>query len=233
MKRILTAILALSMLMLCGCSTVVLGNGTLELDANDVDHIVIESELTGKTFSIADRESISTIISHINSFTLEENAEPGSGYCYQLTTVARSNGGAETHFSVGENTFVSQNVPYAVDAADFLRYLEGLECDTLTDNELIDYLMDQDTLGRLNVLDADGKISMDKIVRLPQSCPALFELLRRPSAIASVGSYGVEKIQGFLNSNNPELVQKAEEWIEILKQLLPEAKDKLEELLSK
>lgn len=232
MKRVFAALLAVLMLTLCGCSTLISGNGTLDLKANDIDHIVIVNGLTGKTFSIADREKIGTIVSHMNSFNLENSTETGLEYQYGINLVDRLNGGAEMHFSVSENVFVSDNTGYAVNTKDFLQYLEAMECDTLTDQELIDSLLEGDTLDRLNILDAEGKISLDKIVNLPKSCPALFELLSRPSSIASVGSYGVAKIEEYLNSNNPELVEKAQEWIEVLKKLIPEAQEKLEELIN-
>lgn len=232
MKRVFAAMLAVLMLTLCGCSTVVFGNGTLEYDANDIDHVVITNGLTGKTFSVADRETISTIVNHINSFDLGEGTEAGAGYHYSLKLVYHLNGGAEFYFSVVDtDSIIHDGKLYTVNAKDFDRYLESLECDTLTDNELIDSLLEGNTLEDLNVLDTEGKISLDKIVSLPQSCPALFELLSRSSAITSVGSYGVDKIGEFLNSNNPELVAKAEEWIEVLKKLIPEAQEKLENLI--
>jgi len=132
---------------------------------------------------------------------------------------------------VDADTVIHDGKMYTVKAKDFEQYLEALECDTLTDNELIDSLLEGDTLERLNVIDGEGKISLDKIVNLPKSCPALFELLSRPSGIVSVGSYGVDKIGAFLNSNNPELVEKAQEWIEVLKKLIPEAQEKLENII--
>ena len=141
-------------------------------------------------------------------------------------------GGAKAYFSVVDaESIIHDGKLYTVNAKDFEQYLEALECDTLTDNELIDVLLEGDTLDRLNVIDGEGKISLDKIVNLPKSCPALFELLSRPSGIVSVGSYGVDKIAALLNSNNPALVEKAEEWIEVLKQLIPEAKENLENLI--
>lgn len=232
MKRVFAAMLAVLMLTLCGCSTVVLGNGTLEYDANDMDHVQITNGLTGKTFSVSDRETISTIIKHINSFDLGEGTEAAAGYHYSVTLVYHLNGGAKTYFSVVDaESVVHDGKMYTVNAKDFEQYLESLECDTLTDNELIDSLLEGDTLEKLNIVDSEGKISLDKIVALPQSCPALFELLSRSSAITSVGSYGVEKIEGYLNSNNPELVEKAQEWIEVLKKLVPEVQEKLENII--
>lgn len=232
MKRLVALLLCLLMLTLCGCSTAIFSNGTLEYKANDIDHVVITNGLTGKTFSVADRETISTIINHINSFELDEGNDGAPGYHYQLKLVYHLQGGAETYFSVVDaETVVHDGKMYTVNAKDFEQYLETLECDMLTDNELIDALLEGDTLDRLNIMDEDGKISLDKIIALPKTCPALFELLTRPSAIGAVGSYGVDQINAYLNSNNPELVEKAKEWIAVLEQLIPEAKEKLENLI--
>lgn len=230
MKRVFAAMLAVLMLTLCGCSTVVLGSGTLDFDANSVDHIVISNGRTGKTFSVSNRETISTIVNHINSFDLADPQEPWNGNAYNLHLVD-SKGEDLLYFAVNEGAVTVDDAMYQLNAKDLLQYVESLECDTLTDNELIDSLLEGDTLDRLNVIDGEGKISLDKIVSLPKSCPALFELLSRPSGIVSVGSYGVEKIGEFLNSNNPELVEKAQEWIEVFKQLFPEATKMLENLV--
>ena len=88
-----------------------------------------------------------------------------------------------------------------------------------------------DTLNQLNIVDEEGKISFDKIINLPKSCPALFELLSRPSAIQSVSTYGADKIGEDLNSSNPELIEKAKEWIEVLEKLMPDIREKLENLI--
>ena len=231
MKRVLAALLAVLMLTLCGCSTVVLGSGTLDIDANSVDHIVISNGRTGKTFSVSNRETISTVVNHINSFDLADPQEPWNGNAYNLDLVD-SKGEEMLYFAVNEGAITVDRAMYRLNAKDLLQYLESLECDTLTDNELIDTLLAGNTLEDLNVIDDEGKISLDKIVNLPKSCPALFELLSRSSAIGSVSSYGVDKIAAFLNSNNPELVEKAREWIEILKALIPEAQEKLDNLLN-
>ena len=230
MKRMFAALLAAVMLTLCGCSTVVLGNGTMDVDANAVDHIVITNGRTGKTFSVADRETINTVVSHINSFDLTDPQEPWNGNAYNLNLVD-SKGENLLYVAVDEGAVTVDRAMYQLNAKDLLQYVEGLECDTLTDNELIDSLLDSGTLDRLNIMDDEGKISLDRIVSLPKTCPALFELLSRPSAITAVGTYGSEKIESFLNSNNPELVETAKEWIEILKQLIPEAKENLENLI--
>lgn len=232
MKRILALVMAILMLTLCGCNSVIIENGNLKLDANDVDHIKITNGLIGKTFSVAERETIGTIVSHLNSYTLEDGTEAGAGYHYGITLVSRD-GGAESYFYLVNTESVIRNGKiYSVNAKDLLQYVETLECETLTDNELIDAILAGDTLERLNIVDEEGKISVDKIISLPKSCPALFELLSRPSAVTSVTSYGADKIGAFLNSNNPELVEKAQEWIQVLEKLMPEVREKLEEIIN-
>lgn len=232
MKRVFAAVLAVLMLTLCGCSTVILGNGTLSLEADAVDKIIVTNVLTdGHSFTVQDREVIRTIVSHINSFTLENGTDPLNGGRYNLSLTDSKGDELLALTIVGENTITTDQT-YTVNAGELLSYLEAQDCNTMTDQELIDSLLEGDTLERLSILDAEGKISLDKILSLPKSCPALFELLSRPSAIASVGSYGVDKIGEYLNSSNPELVEKAEEWIEILKNLVPELQEKLENLIN-
>ena len=235
MKQVLAALLAVLMLTLCGCNSIIIENGNLNLVANDIDHIKITNGTTEKTFSIMERETIGTIISHLNSYTLENgtNAESdGFSYRYRITLVDKTNGFAENHFYLPDaQTIRIDGKAYNVNSKDLLQFIETKECDTLTDNELIDVLLNGDTLEQLNIVDEEGKISVDKIINLPKSCPALFELLSRPSAIASVSGYGTERIGEFLNSANPQLVEKAQEWIKILEKLMPEIQEKLEGML--
>jgi hypothetical protein len=236
MKRALAAFLALMMLVLCGCSSIIIENGNLKLNANDIDHIKVTNGQTDKSFSIMERTDIGTIVSHLNSYTLENgtNSESdGFSYRYRITLVDRTNGYAESDFYLPDmNTLLMDDAAYTVNTKDLFQFLETLESKTLTDNELIDTLLNGDTLEQLKIVDDEGKISVDKIINLPKSCPALFELLSRPSAIQSVSTYGVDKIGAFLNSANPELVEKAQEWIQVLEKLMPEVQEKLEDLFS-
>ena len=232
MKRYVAAFLAMMMLLLCGCTGTFFEQGTLNWDVNDIDHVKIENGTTGKTFSVADREIVDKFVSHINSFQLETETEYVSGYRYCVTLVNHLNGGAEYHFYiVNDETVRCDDKTYAVNAKAFRQYVETMECDTMTDNELIDTLLEGDTLERLNVVDEEGNISFDKILALPQTCPALFELMGRSSAIESISTYGSNKISAWLNSANPELVEKAQEWIEVLQKLMPDIQEKLENLI--
>ena len=235
MKRVLAAFLALMMLVLCGCNSIIIENGNVKLNANDIDHIKISNGQTGKSFSVMERTDIGTIISHLNSYTLENGTNSESeefSYRYCVTLVDKTNGYAESDFYLPDkNTLLMDGAAYTVNTKDLFQLLETLESKTLTDNELIDTLLNGDTLEQLKIVDEEGKISVDKIINLPKSCPALFELLSRPSAIQSVSTYGVEKIGAFLNSANPELVDKAEEWIQVLEKLMPEIREKLENII--
>lgn len=234
MKRILALMLALLTLTLCGCSAIIIESGSLNLNANDIDHIKITNGGTEKSFSISDRETISAIVRYLNSYTLENgtNTEASGSYRYRVTLVDQTNGSAESHFYLPDTqTLRIDGTSYAVNTKDLMQYVEARECDTLTDNELIDALLEGDTLNQLNIIDDEGNISFDKILSLPQNCPALFELMSRSTAIQSVGSYGADKINAWLNSNNPELVEKAQEWIEVLKKLIPDIQEKLENLI--
>lgn len=228
MKKILPLLLA-AVILLSGCSTVILENGTLALDANAVDKIQITNS-TEDTFAIENRDEISKLVKYINSFTLEDGNIFADSYQYSLRLLD-SKGETYMHFTIVNADAVSTDQTYRVNAKDMLQYVQSLECDTMTDNELIDSLLQENTLEQLNVLNEEGKISLDKIMSLPKSCPALFELLSRSSVVTSVSSYGIDSLKTLLNSTNPELVAKGQEWAEIIKQLVPEVRESIENML--
>ena len=227
-KRVLPLFL-ITAILLTGCSTVILENGTLSLEANAVDKIEITNS-SADTFTIENRDVISKLVKYINSFTLEDGNVFAESYQYSLHLLDNK-GGTYLRFTIVSANAVSTDQTYSVNAKDMLQYVESLECDTMTDNELIDALLKGNTLEQLNVLNEEGKISLDKIVSLPKSCPALFKLLSRPTVVTSVSSYGFESLKTLLNSTNPELVEKGREWAEILKQLVPEVREGIENML--
>lgn len=235
MKRLFSLFLVILMLALCGCNAILPTNGTLKINPNEIDHIKITNGVTNNDFSVVDRADIGAIVKHLNSYTLENGTNSESGdisYRYRVTLLDKTNGYAESHYYISDSQTIWINgVAYTADTADFITAIEKLEVKTLTDRELIDNLLQGDTLDRLGILDEDKKISVDMILALPERCPALFELLSRPEAIQTVGTYGVETIQEYLNSNNPALVEKAEEWIAVIEKLMPEMKEKLENLI--
>lgn len=227
-KRVLPLFL-IAAIILTGCNTVILENGTMSLDANAVNKIEITNS-SADTFTIENRDAISKLVKYINSFTLENGNNFAESYQYSLHLMD-SKGETYLRFTIVNVNAVSTDQTYSVNAKDMLQYVESLECDTMTDNELIDALLKGNTLEQLNVLNEEGKISLDKIVSLPKSCPALFELLSRPTVVTSVSSYGIESLKTLLNSTNPELVAKGQEWAEIIKQLVPEVRDSIENML--
>lgn len=231
MKRAVAVILLLTLFLLSGCD-MFLGTGTLSVDANDVDSIRVESQFDGgSTFTIEDRDTIRTIVNHINSYELDTAAENTRSYIYTLSLLD-SDGAEVLQFTVVDDTSVSTGgASYTVNATALRQYVEARECDTMNDEELIRYLFESDTMADLNILDENGQISLDKITGLVSSCPALFELLSRPSAIESVGSYGLDMLQEAMDSTNIDIREQAENIGEILKNLLPGLSEQINNIL--
>jgi hypothetical protein len=134
---------------------------------------------------------------------------------------------------VSEESVTANGKTYTVNAKKLLNTVEKLECDTLTDEELLRTLFEGSYFDEVTIFNADGEISLDKIMSIKNDCPALFELLSRPSAISSLGTYGVDMLEEYLNSDNLALRQKAEEIAEILKNFFPNLEDKINDLQSK
>jgi hypothetical protein len=104
---------------------------------------------------------------------------------------------------------------------------------TLTDEQLLRTLFEGSYFDDVTIFNEDGEVSLDKIMSIKNDCPALFELLSRPSAISSLGTYGVDMLEEYLNSDNLALRQKAEEIAEILKIFFPNLRDKINKILEK
>lgn len=230
--RNFTLLMLCAALMLTGCGTIGLGSGTLSIDPNEISKIEITNGLAeGSTFTVQDREAITKIVQYLNSYTLENGTDPANGWSYSLT-LRNSSGQAHTETAIiDESHVILDGSAYFVNAKDLLNYVEKLECDTKTDQELIDILLQGDTLDRLNILDEDGKISLDKIVGLADSCPALFELLSRPTILESIGGYGLKAIENALESGNIALIERAEALAEILKNYFPDLQTELDKIL--
>ena len=103
----------------------------------------------------------------------------------------------------------------------------------MTDEQLLRLLFEGNYFDDIKLTNEDGDISLDKIMSLSKDCPALFELLSRPSAITSLGTYGVDMLEEYLNSDNSAIRQKAEEIAELLKNFFPNLKDEINKLLNK
>ncbi len=235
-KRLLALFFALTLVFCTGCTVVLPSNGTLKLDSANVKEITVSNELTGTQFTIQDREDIHSLVKQIASYTLE-NGQPldnNKNGCAYILIMTDSAGKELSRFWLLDDSHIAySNLVYTTNIKDLLYEVEQLECDTKTDKELIDMLMNSDTLDRLNILDADGKVSMDKILGLKNSCPALFELLSRPSILETVGSYGLEAIQKGLESGSTVVQERATELAEILKQYFPDLEEKINDILPK
>lgn len=230
-QRILALVLVCG-LVLSGCGTAILGSGTLSIDANEVSKLEITNGLlNGSTFTVQDRDAISKLIGYINSYTLEDGETPANGWHFHIRMVG--SGGDEVYECtiVDENQFTSGGSTYNVSAGGLLHYVEKLECDTLTDNQLIDRLLTGNELADLRITDENGNISLDKLLKLTDQCPTLFELLGRSSAIQSITSYGLEAIQENLSGTNTVLKERAESLAEILKEYFPDLEAQIDKIL--
>jgi hypothetical protein len=233
MRRILCLLLAMTMLALCGCDMIP-STGSNNIKVDDVKKIVITNGMSsGNTFTIEDRDSIRTIINHINGFTLENGRDPWKGWHYSMSILDATGSELMSFIIVSEESVTVSGKTYTVNAKKLLNTVEKLECDTLTDEELLRTLFEGSYFDEVTIFNADGEISLDKIMSIKNDCPALFELLSRPSAISSLGTYGVDMLEEYLNSDNLALRQKAEEIAEILKNLFPNLEDKINDLQSK
>ena len=232
-RKLLCLVLAITMLTLCGCDLVpAAGSNNIKVD--DVKKIVITNGMTtGNTFTVEDRDTIRTIINQINGFKLENGTEPWKGWHYSLS-ILDANGTELTCFIVvDEESVTSGGKTFTVNAKKLLNNIEKLECDTMTDEQLLRLLFEGNYFDDIKLTNEDGDISLDKIMSLSKDCPALFELLSRPSAITSLGTYGVDMLEEYLNSDNSAIRQKAEEIAELLKNFFPNLKDEINKLLNK
>lgn len=232
MRRILAIVLAA--LLLTGCSSIIPANGTLSIDANEISKVEITNGLqNGSTFTVQDRDAINKLTGYINSYTLEDGETPANGWHFHIRMVGSGGDQVYECTIVGENQFTSGGLTYNVSAGDLLHYVEKLECDTLTDDQLIDRLLTGDELSGLRITDENGSISLDKLLKLTDQCPTLFELLGRSTAIQSIGSYGLEAIQENLNGTNTVLKERAEALAEILREYFPDLEAQIDKLLDK
>lgn len=233
MRRTLCLILALFMLMLCGCDLIPTA-GTQNIKVDDVKKIVITNGMaTGNTFTVEDRDSIRTIITQINGYTLENGTDPRKGWHYSLSILDTNGTELMSFIIVSDESVTTDGKTYTVNANKLLAAVEKLECDTLTDEELLRTLFEGSYFDDVTIFNENGEVSLDKIMSIKNDCPALFELISRPSAISSLGTYGMDMLEEYLNSDDFALRQKAEEIAEILKNLFPNLKDKINKILEK
>lgn len=232
-RKILCLLLTLTMLALCGCDLIPTA-GTQNIKVDDVKKIVITNGMTtGNTFTVEDRDSIRTIITQINGYTLENGRDPWKGWHYSLSILDTNGTELKSFIIVSEDSVTSDGLTYNVNAKKLLDTVEKLECDTLTDEELLRTLFEGSYFDDVTIFNENGEVSLDKIMSIKSDCPALFELISRPSAITSLGTYGIDMLEEHLNSSDSVVRQKAEEIAEILKNFFPNLKDKINEILEK
>lgn len=216
-------------LLLTGCSGLNSG-GTLSFDAQAVDHVEI-SVGRGEYLSIADRNDINDIVKKINALTLDTQAEDTFGYDYEIY-LCESDGTVIGSITLKDKaTVFYDGTAYSVTDPGLYQTVEALECATLTDRELIDRLLSGNTLTDLSITDDNGKISLDKITGLGKSCPALFELIGRSTAIESVGTYGVDWIRTAWNCDDNIVREKAETFAGIISAVFPDLKAEIEKII--
>ena len=231
MKRLIAGVLVVLTLMFCGCTNPLSTGGTLGLSADDFDHIVVINTQAENTISITERKDISTVISHLNSYILEDPQEPANGNRYDLKLVYHLQGGAELVISISDSTVTYDGAMYTVNAKALGQYLEGLECANMTDRELIRYLFENNTMEELGITDESGSISIDKIANLKNACPALFELLSRSTMIESIAQYGTEIMSDYVDSSNAVLREQAEAIANFLKETFPQLAEQIDKIL--
>lgn len=228
--RRITPLILCACLLFSGCSTLSSAMGTLRIDVADVSNISI-TNASGQRFSTQDQEKIRSIVDAVNRLTLDQPGDGINGYRYALS-LEHSDGSTSAHLTLVDESIVCHDgVSYSVDARSLLRRIEALECDFLTDEELIRTLFESDYLSDLTILGDDGRISLDKITRLSEEFPVLFEIIGRPSALESLGTYGLELLEEYLNSNDINLRQRAQQVAEFISAVLPQLKEKIDGIL--
>jgi hypothetical protein len=230
-RRPLCLLLTIMMLIMCGCNQIpMVSNGSVKAD--DVKKIVITNGLTnGNSFTVEERDSITTIIRYFNSYQLENGTASANGYHYKITAYASDDSKLLVFNIIDEDAVSVGDQTYAVNAKKLLNTVETLECATLTDEELLRTMFEGSYFDDVTILNEDGEISLDKILSIKNDCPALFELIGRPSAITSLGTYGIDLLDEYLSSDDSAVRQKAEEIAEVLKNFFPNLKDKINKIL--
>ena len=229
MKKFISFFLVLTLL-LTGCGNVALGNGTLSIDSGDVQNIEITNLNVNHSFTIADREQIHSIVRYLNSYDLGTSSQGDSQQKYSITLVFADDS-SPLLFEINTTTVSNGTESFEVDALKLVRYIEARECDTLTDKQLIELFFLDDYLDRLNILNDKGEISLDKIAKLGENCPALFELLSRPTLLKTIGKEGLRLLENYIDSDNIQIRERAEKLAALVKTLAPEMKEKIENIL--
>lgn len=228
-KRLFCLLLVFCLL-LCGCDMLSPTQGTLELKANDISSIQIKNPAFDRTISAQDRESISTAVKLLNSLTLENGEEALISGEYELILLF-TDGTSQSFLLSGRDTIATGGYQYYVDTGKLVTFVEKAECSTLTDEELLTRIFQDDYLTGLSITNEQGELSLDKITKIPDQCPALFELLGRTSFLESMGSYGLDKLKEMAESADETVREQAEKLGEIFSTLIPSLKEEIRNII--
>ena len=229
LKRIMIGFVCVC-LIFTGCSSLSSAIGTLSISVSDVASVTVTTA-SGQRFTTQDQEQVRSIVDAVNRLTLDAPGEDINGFRYSLSLDGSDGSSVALIAIVDETTVCFGGASYPVDAKSLIRRIEALECDTLTDEELIRTLFESDYLSELTILDEDGRVSLDKISRLGEDFPVLFELIGRPSAAESLSGYGLELLKESLNSSDINLRERAEKIAQFIKSYYPVLEEKINEIL--
>lgn len=233
MKLKIMSLLAVLLILLTGCDFLPSASGTYTLDPNDIASIQVTNG-AGKSFTIQDQATIRSLTKLIGALTLDTPADAASAD-YTLDITYRD--GAEAalpQLSVSGDTAVTTHEgTFTVDAEDLMTQLEKLECATLTDHELLQHIFEDNYWDTVTITNEKGELSVDQILRLPEQCPALFELISRPSAMKSLAGDGMALLEKYASSTDEALRARAEKLGEIFANLKPEIKQQIADLLER
>lgn len=232
MKIRMITLLCVLLLALSGCD--LLGNqsqGTLSLDVDSVSILQVEGTLSGKSFSIQNRESIRKIVNLINSLVLDTAAEDTGDAIYSLV-LSGSDGNEVLSIQLySRQSLSTPDGSYSVDCEELWNAIAKEECATLTDAELLQSIFADSYWDGISITNDKGDISVDKILGIPDQFPALFELLGRPTMLKSVANEGLDLIKEYAGSANEALRERAAKLGEILSNLIPSVKDQISDIL--
>lgn len=232
MKIRILALLCVLLLTLSGCDLLMpKAEGTLSVDANSVSVLQVEGALSGKSFSIQNRESIRRIVNLINSLMLDTAAEETGDSIYSIVLSASDGSEVLSVLLHSRDTLSTPDGSYSVDCEELWNAIAKEECATLTDAELLRSIFADSYWDGISITNDKGDISVDKILGIPDQFPALFELLGRPTMLSSVANEGLSLIREYANSTSQALRDRAEKLGSILSNLIPSMKDQIEDIL--
>lgn len=233
LTRIIALVLLVS-LCLTGCELPQIGetvDGTLNIAADSVLRIDLSNVSAGTNVVIQDRSVISEVVKLINRLVLTDEVVSPLPTVYDITLTYSDGSEAYVLSLLSDYVVIAGGKTYDADAEKLLAKAEKLECATLSDDELLRRVFEDDYWDTVTIKNEKGELSVDKILALPQQCPALFELLGRPTVLKTLGSSGIELLEEYAGSASEHLRQRAQKLGDILSTLLPDIKDKVSSVL--